>query len=186
MSSLSLPSPEHRAKIIEKFTELIDAIEAHPAWSPPNPHKGLFHVWDYVNRSRSERDVLSDPVPEPTPPPSLRAAQVRARGDQAGGTEKLECGRSTETDKEEGGGEPRKKEEPKSLTWRVTLPGVPGSSGPDAAAESFVDVCGRSATVNEMIANTKLLTMIGLPQVDYGNDIVLRSQAVVDVLKQAI
>ncbi|KAK0368991.1 hypothetical protein CLIM01_13648 [Colletotrichum limetticola] len=66
MSSLSLPSPEHRAKIIEKFTELIDAIEAHPAWSPPNPHKGLFHVWDYVNRSRyimTELDHIRDGEP---------------------------------------------------------------------------------------------------------------------------
>ncbi|KXH59908.1 hypothetical protein CSAL01_02493 [Colletotrichum salicis] len=140
MSSLGLPSPEHRAKIIEKFSELIDAIEAHPAWSPPNPHKGLFHVWDYVNRSRyimTELDHIRDgePVqyPEQIPQQDI---------------------------------------------------GVPGRSGPDAAAESFVDVCGRSATVNEMIANPKLLTMIGLPQVDYGNDIVSRSQAVVDVLKQ--
>ncbi|KAK1721774.1 hypothetical protein BDP67DRAFT_539878 [Colletotrichum lupini] len=123
----------------ERKRELIDAIEAHPAWSPPNPHKGLFHVWDYVNRSRyimTELDHIRDgePVryPEQIPQQDI------------------------------------------------------GRSGPDAAAESFVDVCGRSATVNEMIANPKLLTMIGLPQVDYGNDIVSRSQAVVDVLKQAI
>ncbi|OHE92764.1 hypothetical protein CORC01_11914 [Colletotrichum orchidophilum] len=139
--SLGLPSPEYRAKIIDKFSELIEAIEAHPAWNPPNPHKGLFHVWDYVNRSRyimTELDHIRDgePVqyPEQIPQQDI---------------------------------------------------GVPGRSGPDAATEAFIDVCGRSATINKMIANPKLLTMIGLPQVDYGKDIVSRSQAVVDVLKKA-
>ena len=51
-SPKSLPSPETRQDIINKLTELITALEAHPAWTPPNPHPGLFHVWDFVNRSK--------------------------------------------------------------------------------------------------------------------------------------
>ncbi|GKT43702.1 uncharacterized protein ColSpa_03883 [Colletotrichum spaethianum] len=62
--------------------------------------------------------------------------------------------------------------------------GIPGRTGPDAAAESFADVCGRSITVNEMVGNPKLLTMMGLPQVDYGSDITARAQAVVDAIAQ--
>lgn len=48
----SLPAPEVREEILRKHTELIEALEAHQAWTPPSPHKGLFHVWDFVNRSK--------------------------------------------------------------------------------------------------------------------------------------
>jgi hypothetical protein len=61
-----LPNPEIRANITAKLTDLITAIEAHPAWIPPQPHKGLFHVWDFVNRSRyimTELDNIRDGRP---------------------------------------------------------------------------------------------------------------------------
>lgn len=64
--SAELPSPEVRATIIERLSELIIAIEAHPAWNPENPHRGLFHVWDFVSRSRyimTELDHIRDGEP---------------------------------------------------------------------------------------------------------------------------
>ncbi|KZL70863.1 hypothetical protein CT0861_09732 [Colletotrichum tofieldiae] len=130
-----LPSPEVRATITEKLSDLIAALEAHPAWIPPSPHRGLFHIWDFVNRSRyimTELDHIRDgePVQHPEQIPQQKS----------------------------------------------------GRTGPDAAAESFADVCGRSVTVNEMVSNPRLLTMMGLPQVDYGSDITAKAQAVVDAI----
>ncbi|KAK1595261.1 uncharacterized protein LY79DRAFT_668061 [Colletotrichum navitas] len=133
----SLPPPELRAAITEKLSELIAALEAHPAWIPPNPHRGLFHVWDFVSRSRyimTELDHIRDGEPVQHP------EQI-----------------------------PRQKK---------------GRTGPEAAAESFSDVCGRSVAVNEMVSNPRLLTMMGLPQVDYGSGIVAKAQAVVDAIGQ--
>ncbi|OLN81603.1 hypothetical protein CCHL11_05514 [Colletotrichum chlorophyti] len=129
----TLPSPEVRANITEKLSELVKAIESHPAWVPPNPHKGLFHVWDFVNRSRyimTELDHIRDgqPVQYPEQLPQQRS----------------------------------------------------GRSGPAAAAEYFSDVRGRVFTVNEMIKGPKLMTMMGLPQIDYGSDINAKSQAAVE------
>lgn len=51
-SPQTLPSTEARQDIIAKLTELVTALEAHPSWTPPQPHPGLFHVWDFVSRSR--------------------------------------------------------------------------------------------------------------------------------------
>ncbi|TQN73537.1 hypothetical protein CSHISOI_01956 [Colletotrichum shisoi] len=136
MSSV-LPSPTVRVKIVEKLSDLITAIEAHPAWIPPNPHRGLFHIWDFVNRSRyimTELDHIRDGEPVQYP-------------DQI----------------------PQQKS---------------GRTGPNAAAESFADVCGRCVTVNEMVSNPKLLTMMGLPQVDYGSNIIAKAQAVVDIISR--
>ncbi|KAF9875618.1 hypothetical protein CkaCkLH20_06999 [Colletotrichum karsti] len=136
--SFSLPSPEARANITERLSDLIRAIEAHPAWDPENPHRGLFHVWDFVNRSRyimTELDHIRDGEPVQYP------EQIRQ---QSGPT-----------------------------------------TGPAAAAESFSDVCGRAATVNEMVGSPRSLTMMGLPQVDYGSDVTAKSQAVVEAIEQA-
>lgn len=47
----TLPSPEIRENIINRHRELVEAIEAHQAWTLNPPHPGLFHVWDFVNRS---------------------------------------------------------------------------------------------------------------------------------------
>ncbi|KAF5515002.1 hypothetical protein CGCF413_v001264 [Colletotrichum fructicola] len=136
--SAELPSPEVRATIIERLSELIIAIEAHPAWNPENPHRGLFHVWDFVSRSRyimTELDHIRDGEPVQYP------EQIRQQS------------------------------------------GL--STGPAAAAESFADVCGRAVTVNELVSTPRLLTMMGLPQVDYGSDVISKSQAVVEVVNQA-
>ncbi|KAE9567664.1 hypothetical protein K4K49_010186 [Colletotrichum sp. SAR 10_70] len=136
--SAELPSPEVRATIIERLSELIIAIEAHPAWNPENPHRGLFHVWDFVSRSRyimTELDHIRDGEPVQYP------EQIRQQS------------------------------------------GL--STGPAAAAESFADVCGRAVTVNELVSTPRLLTMMGLPQVDYGSDVTSKSQAVVEVVNQA-
>ncbi|KAK2032841.1 hypothetical protein LX32DRAFT_649750 [Colletotrichum zoysiae] len=133
----SLPSPEVRAAITEKLSELIAALEAHPAWIPPNPHRGLFHVWDFVSRSRyimTELDHIRDgqPVQHPEQIPQQKS----------------------------------------------------GRTGPDVAAACFSDVCGRSVMVNEMVSNPRMLTMMGLPQVEYGSGIVAKAQAVVDAIGQ--
>ncbi|WYZ40263.1 hypothetical protein EsH8_IV_000604 [Colletotrichum jinshuiense] len=134
----TLPSTEVRANITERLSDLITAIEAHPAWIPPNPHRGLFHIWDFVNRSRyimTELDHIRDgePVQYPEQIPQQQS----------------------------------------------------GRTGPAAAAESFTDVCSRAATVSEMVGSPKLLTMMGLPQVDYGTDVVVKAQAVVEAIGQA-
>jgi len=50
--SLPLPSPENREEIASKLSELIAAIEAHPAWTPPQPHKGLYRIWDFTQRTK--------------------------------------------------------------------------------------------------------------------------------------
>jgi hypothetical protein len=50
--SATLPSPEARDEILGKMADLLKAIEAHPKWTPPSLDPGLFHVWDFVNRSR--------------------------------------------------------------------------------------------------------------------------------------
>ncbi|KAL0930797.1 uncharacterized protein CTRU02_213532 [Colletotrichum truncatum] len=138
--SPALPSPEVRATITERLSDLIKAIEAHPAWKPENPHRGLYHIWDFVNRSRyimTELDHIRDGEPVRYP------EQIR----QQSGT----LGRTT---------------------------------GPAAAAECFSDVCGRAITINEMISSPRFLTMMGLPQVDYGNEVTSKAQAVVDAIAQ--
>ncbi len=48
----SLPSVEIRNTVIEKVEALITAIEAHAQWTPPKPHQSLYHVWDFVQRTR--------------------------------------------------------------------------------------------------------------------------------------
>lgn len=62
----ALPSPAVRDDIIAKLGELVNALETHPSWTPPTPPKGLYHVWDFVNRSRyimTELDSLREGKP---------------------------------------------------------------------------------------------------------------------------
>lgn len=49
---MSLPSQQVRDDITVKLGDLVSAIETHPSWTPPTPPKGIYHVWDFVNRSR--------------------------------------------------------------------------------------------------------------------------------------
>ncbi|KAK1999848.1 hypothetical protein LX36DRAFT_748064 [Colletotrichum falcatum] len=167
-----LPSPEARAAITEKLSELIAALEAHPAWVPPNPHRGLFHVWDFVSRSRyimTELDHIRDgePVQHPEQIPRQKSGLDSTRTPHPSTVLKRA---------------PLLRHMPRRPT---PCPYRARRTGPDAAAESFADVCGRSATVNEMVSNPRLLTMIGLPRVDYGRGIAAKAQAVVDAIGQS-
>ncbi|KAK1769820.1 hypothetical protein QBC33DRAFT_529226 [Phialemonium atrogriseum] len=51
-STGSLPSPADRDRIAKCLAELVQAIQAHPQMQPPNPHRTLFHLWDFVQRTR--------------------------------------------------------------------------------------------------------------------------------------
>ncbi|KAJ0365157.1 hypothetical protein COL154_004652 [Colletotrichum chrysophilum] len=170
--STELPSPEVRATIIERLSELIIAIEAHPAWNPENPHRGLFHVWDFVSRSRyimTELDHIRDGEPVQYP------EQIRQ---QSGTRTRTRIRAALPADRARAGHAER--------AIFPTNTGILGlSTGPAAAAESFADVCGRAVTVNELVSTPRLLTMMGLPQVDYGSDVTSKSQAVVEVVNQA-
>ncbi|KFY17001.1 hypothetical protein V492_00966 [Pseudogymnoascus sp. VKM F-4246] len=49
---MSAPTPEKRAALDQKLGELIQAIESHELWVPPTPNQTLYHVWDFLNRSK--------------------------------------------------------------------------------------------------------------------------------------
>lgn len=62
----SLPSSEIRQDIYEHLNDLVKAIESHPQWTPPSPPRGLYHIWDFVCRSRyimSELDNIAEGKP---------------------------------------------------------------------------------------------------------------------------
>ncbi|OBT83873.1 hypothetical protein VE02_06132 [Pseudogymnoascus sp. 03VT05] len=46
------PTPEKRAAMEQKLGELIQAIESHELWTPPTPNQTLYHVWDFLKRSK--------------------------------------------------------------------------------------------------------------------------------------
>ncbi|KPM46003.1 hypothetical protein AK830_g538 [Neonectria ditissima] len=130
----SIPSPEVREEITTRLLELVEAIEAHPAWTPPSPPRNLFHVWDFVKRSHyimTELDNISNDRPTRHP-------------DQ--------------------------------------IPPNDGATGPRAAALSFQDVCTRSLTVVEMIKNPRMLVMLGLSNIDFGDNIRQRSRALSEAI----
>ncbi|KAM0562476.1 hypothetical protein ACHAPJ_002166 [Fusarium lateritium] len=60
------------------------------------------------------------------------------------------------------------------------------ASGPQAASASFTDVCTRTVTIDEMIQNPRLLVMLGLSNVDFGDTIQQRSRAVREAIDKAI
>lgn len=57
--------------------------------------------------------------------------------------------------------------------------------GPHAAALSFTDVCTRSITINEMIQNSRMLVMLGLPHVEFGETVQDRSRALKEAIAKA-
>lgn len=59
------------------------------------------------------------------------------------------------------------------------------SNGQEAAALSYADVCTRSITVNEMIQNSRMLVMLGLPHVDFGDSIKEKARAVQEAISKA-
>jgi hypothetical protein len=48
---VAVPSTEDQSVLVTKLKDLIKAIESEPAWTPPKPHAGLLHVWDFVQRT---------------------------------------------------------------------------------------------------------------------------------------
>ncbi|RFU24147.1 hypothetical protein B7463_g12189, partial [Scytalidium lignicola] len=66
MPRTPVPTDKQRADVEAAFQAVIDAIEEHEAWTPPNPHKTLFYVWDFANRSKymiSEYENIKDGKP---------------------------------------------------------------------------------------------------------------------------
>lgn len=46
-----IPDPAAQEAIAAKLDDFAKALERHPNWTPPRPHPGLLHVWDFVKRS---------------------------------------------------------------------------------------------------------------------------------------
>ncbi|KAF5018083.1 hypothetical protein F66182_9958 [Fusarium sp. NRRL 66182] len=57
------------------------------------------------------------------------------------------------------------------------------TSGPRAAELSFTDVCTRTITIDEMIQNPRMLVMLGMSNVDFGDAIREQSRAVKEAIK---
>lgn len=62
---------------------------------------------------------------------------------------------------------------------------VTATSKAHAALLSYQDVCTRAFTVDEMIQNPRMLVMLGLSQIDFGNDIKDKSRAVSQAIERA-
>ncbi|KAI9167504.1 hypothetical protein HJFPF1_03632 [Paramyrothecium foliicola] len=138
----NLPPTAVRETILSDFDSLIRALESHPSWpasgSTAPPHPSLYHVWDFVNRSRyimTEIDNIRDGKPLRHP------EQVPSNGGAA--------------------------------------------SGEQAAAQSFDDVCSRAVMMDSMVQNPQMLTMLGLSQIDFGQDMRKASKAASDALVNA-
>ncbi|KAJ4324164.1 hypothetical protein N0V84_003997 [Fusarium piperis] len=137
-SASGLPAPEVREEITARLGDLVSALEAHPSWTPPSPPRGLFHVWDFVCRSRYIMTELDN----------------------------IYAGR------------PTKHPEQIPKHDRAT-------SGPQAAALSFTDVLTRAITIDEMIQNPRMLVMLGLSNIDFGDNVRERSRALKETLAKA-
>ncbi|KAI8660488.1 hypothetical protein NCS57_01026200 [Fusarium keratoplasticum] len=137
-SASGLPAPEVREEITARLGDLVSALEAHPSWTPPSPPRGLFHVWDFVCRSRYIMTELDN----------------------------IYAGR------------PTKHPEQIPKHDRAT-------SGPQAAALSFHDVLSRSITIDEMIHNPRMLVMLGLSNIDFGDNVRDKSRALKEALAKA-
>lgn len=55
-----LPSTAQREVLATKLAEFLTAIEAHPKWCTTNPDKGLFYIWDFVNRTKYMAEELDN------------------------------------------------------------------------------------------------------------------------------
>lgn len=163
----SIPAPEVREVITARLSDLVQALEAHPAWTPASPPRNLFFVWDFVKRSHyimTELDNISNgrPIkhPEQIPP-------------------------------NDGG----KSFPPSSIPLQSLFNASAQSScfnlltraatGDHAAALSFQDVCTRSMTVSEMIQNPRMLVMLGLSNIDFSDDVRQKSRALSDAITNA-
>lgn len=67
------------------------------------------------------------------------------------------------------------------LTWRWLV----ASSSEERARLAFVDVVTRSGTTNEIIQNPRMLMMLGMSQIDFGDSIRTKSAAVAEAVVNA-
>lgn len=51
-STASLPRAEVRDLVTQRLSDLVSAIEAHPQFRQAQPHKSLYYIWDFVQRTR--------------------------------------------------------------------------------------------------------------------------------------
>jgi len=52
-TQLPLPTPQQREDVAARLEGIIDALIEHPKWeNPPNKNPTLYHVWDFVMRSK--------------------------------------------------------------------------------------------------------------------------------------
>ena len=51
-AATSLPSVETQKQITDRLSELVSAIAAHPQFTPPEPHRSLYYIWDFVQRTK--------------------------------------------------------------------------------------------------------------------------------------
>jgi hypothetical protein len=135
----TIPSAAARESITASLDALVSAIKAHPEWPAPGssapPHPSLFHIWDFVNRSRYILSELGN----------IQAGLPLRHPDQ-----------------------------------------IPGpAAGEQAAAQAYGDVCSRAAMVDTMVQNPQMLVMLGMSQVDFGEDVQTRSKAVSDAIAKA-
>jgi hypothetical protein len=57
------PSPAARQAVSDALAALIAAIQDHPAFAPSNMNPTIYHVWDFLQRSRymlSEYESIRD------------------------------------------------------------------------------------------------------------------------------
>ena len=140
MSSSPIPSPAARDSIIESLDGLIQALQAHPAWppagstTPPNP--SLFHIWDFVNRSRY---IVSE-------------------------LENIQAGR------------------PLRHPEQIPVP----AAGEQAAVQAFKDVRSRTTMAETMVQNPQMLVMLGLSQIDFGEDVRQRAKVAGEAIAKAL
>jgi len=86
----SLPAPEIRNEIVAQLSDLIRSIESHGRWTPPNPHRSLLNIWDFVQRTRyimSELDNIEAGRPLRYPeqiPDLLGAGKLKKNQDPPG------------------------------------------------------------------------------------------------------
>lgn len=55
----------------------------------------------------------------------------------------------------------------------------------EKAREAFADVVTRSLTINEMIQNPHMLVMLGMSQIDFGEDVRTNAATVTETIRAA-
>ncbi|TVY18708.1 hypothetical protein LARI1_G003850 [Lachnellula arida] len=84
-TQLPLPTSQQREDVAARLEGIIDALIEHPKWeNPPNKNPTLYHVWDFVMRSKymlSEYENVKDG--KAVQYPSQFSGGAAGSGDQA-------------------------------------------------------------------------------------------------------